>query len=216
MFQFLKEIKQAICEGVAEAREELRQEEEERKKEEANSAAERERIYSEPLSLEKLALAFSCPMREILIPGDSIRLFQFFALSEGDQKVAGKMLKRDFEIQDRESLARSVLEFQELDEKSVFICSILLYQITAAVDLGYASFEDYREECGQLIRDIAESESVNSWEDFSKEFAAGDVINHALGKKMISRASHKLLKGEDSPWTRYPWEKVEEFVKLAS
>lgn len=134
MFQFLKEIKQAICEGVAEAREELRQEEEERKKEEANRAAERERIYSEPLSLEKLALAFSCPMREILIPGDSIRLFQFFALSEGDQKVAGKMLKRDFEIQDRESLARSVLEFQELDEKSVFICSILLYQITAAVD----------------------------------------------------------------------------------
>lgn len=127
MFQFLKEIKQAICEGVAEAREELRQEEEERKKEEANRAAERERIYSEPLSLEKLALAFSCPMREILIPGDSIRLFQFFALSEGDQKVAGKMLKRDFEIQDRESLARSVLEFQELDEKtclSVLSCCI--------------------------------------------------------------------------------------------
>lgn len=86
MFQFLKEIKQAICEGVAEAREELRQEEEERKKEEANRAAERERIYSEPLSLEKLALAFSCPMREILIPGDSIRLFQFLPFRKATKR----------------------------------------------------------------------------------------------------------------------------------
>ncbi|MDY6028910.1 MAG: hypothetical protein SPI71_01425, partial [Acidaminococcaceae bacterium] len=95
--------------------------------------------------------------------------------------------------------------------KSVFINSILLYQITSGVDLGYASFDDYREECEQLIREIVENDSVNSWEDFSREFSDGDVINHAIGKKFISKASNKLLKVEDSPWTRYRWEDAEGF-----
>lgn len=211
MFTFIKEIKQAISEGLEEAKEEIRREEEKRKKEEDKQNAERERIYSAPLSLEKLALAFSCPMREILIPGDSIRLFKFFALSDDDKNAARMVLERDFDIRDRESFARSVLEFQELDEKSVFISSILLYQITTAVDLRYASLEEYREECKQLIQEIVERDSVNSWEEFSKEFVAGDVINHAIGKKIISRASNKLLQEKDSPWTRYQWEDVENF-----
>lgn len=210
MFQFLKEIKQAIMEGLEEAKEEIRHEEAERKKEDDKRKEEKEAIYSEPLSLEKLALALSCPMREILIPGDSARLFKFFALSDDDKKGAEKILKRDFDICDGESLAGSVLEFQEF-EKSVFINSILLYQITSGVDLGYASFDDYREECEQLIREIVENDSVNSWEDFSREFSDGDVINHAIGKKFISKASNKLLKVEDSPWTRYRWEDAEGF-----
>ena len=44
MFTFIKEIKQAISEGLEEAKEEIRREEEKRKKEEDKHNAERERI----------------------------------------------------------------------------------------------------------------------------------------------------------------------------
>lgn len=203
MFKFLKELKDSFVEGYNEVKQELEDEEMQETQE--------DKIFIEVPSLENLAIAFSCPFRDVLISGELRRLFYFDTLNEKDKNEAQKLIKRDFDIVDEGSLKDSLNDWNELlpsDEHIVFFSSICLYQITTSVDIGYVKFEDYQDVCKRFIKDILMRDNVLSWQSFADEFASGDTINNVLGKKIIKRSIKSLLQDEDSPWNQIKWEDI--------
>ena len=208
MFQFLKEIKEAVKEGLKEAEEEVAAE---------NAAQEQEYLRlceKEVPDLENMAIALSCPFREVLSEGSFLRLFQFGKMKETEKKSFQKLLYRDFEIHDQESLDLGLEKMNYLVESNpesnaVFQAAMHLYMITSAVDLGFISFADYEEECKRWIREIVKDENIASWEDFAKEFMDGECVNNALGKKLLRKSIEKLLREKESPWLVFPWESMQ-------
>lgn len=231
MFKFVKELWGSLTEGINEGIEET-------KREKLASDGLRESLVRSPLTLEKHALAFACPFREIMIDssdsGFSPHLYGFGYLSDKEKNSLKGLLIRDFDITDGKTALVAVgsligpwtgqdeEETQEQAEalepfRSVeymtFSCSTALYILTSAIELGYL---DQKEEEGvmrSLVVAILDLE-LTSWKDFGDMFTAGEKIvgiNNPVGRKFFKMSIKRLLNDEKSPWVNLPWENVGNF-----
>lgn len=211
MFKFFKEIKEAIQEGIAEANEELA---EEKKQEEEQ---EKQILSLGNPSVENIAIAFSCPFRDVLTKGTVLRLFNFGMLSEDEKESFKSILYRDFKIKDAYSVKEALDSISESvdgenDVHAVFLLAIKIYMITSSVEVGFISFADYEKCCKEYIRSIVCNDNVYSWESFGKAFMDGECINNILGRQVLKSSIRRLLTDKISPWIIFSWEQIQEEV----
>ena len=197
-----KEIKEAIQEGIAEANEELA---EEKKQEEEQ---EKQILSLGNPSVENIAIAFSCPFRDVLTKGTVLRLFNFGMLSEDEKESFKSILYRDFKIKDAYSVKEALDSISESvdgenDVHAVFLLAIKIYMITSSVEVGFISFADYEKCC---------KDNVYSWESFGKAFMDGECINNILGRQVLKSSIRRLLTDKISPWIIFSWEQIQEEV----
>lgn len=216
----------AIKNFFKEIREEIKQEEE------AKNALQKEQLnelLNLPISLERKALALSCPFRSVFVTGEQPQLFlhKLGILNDKQKAELSKFIKRDFGITDTESCNETLKTFAIIDEiwslidqlserhqkliqkkGETFSASIGLYILTSCADLEIISFEKYSEIAEKYIKIIKEKNQ--SWEQFAENFAKEDFINHALGKKLLKKEMNRLLNTENtnSPWQILLWEKL--------
>lgn len=215
MFKFLKEIKEAFHEGIEEGRAELAAEKEEEETKEAAEKALYEALSNAVPTIEQMALALSCPYREILTDGSNLRLFAFGKLDPKEEKSFKDSLYRDFGIEDEESVEKAFKDADESFAKSeisheVFRPALFLYVITSSADVGYIDFSDYEELSLACIRQITNNQAIRSWEDYGRIFMEEECINNILGRKFLQRSIDRLQAEENSPWNIFPWDKMVE------
>lgn len=215
MFKFFREMKESIQEGVDEAKAEIAAENEER-------AHLIDDILSREMpSFENIVLALSCPFRKVLTVGDDLRLFTFGQMTKKEMDDFKKIMFRDFNVLDEESMKSALKEMDRMlcidgVSNDVFRLAIQLYIITSSADAGFINLKDYEDECKQNMKEIVLNQDLHSWEDFAEKFMEGECINKAFGRKIIHSNIKKLLTEEDSPWVIFPWNKIAWEVKKLS
>lgn len=212
-------IKNAIQEGIDEAKEELKQE-----------AEEYQKYKNEPVTLEKKAIALACPFREILISsslaGFAPHLYKLGVLTDKEKDEAKKLLSRDFNISNDENFKKykdefinslNVLISVNKENKDIYSslvvasASIELYILTAGIDVGYVAWEDVQPAIIKLVETITKQSGTHSWEQFAKRFLEGEKeagINNVLGRKVMQSRVKWLLSDEESPWINLKWEEL--------
>lgn len=213
IFKFFKE---AFEEGAQEAKQEHAEE----------LALYEELKNSNQNKVEKTAVALACPFRELLISsnlaGKSPHLFKTGMLIEKDKQNAQKMLQRDFDINNIQTLEVNSNEFaqvlnnipKEAPEYSsiqVAISSIQLYIFTAAIDIGYITWEQAKPKIIHYINNILQIKAITSWQIFADYFTRGEEtlgLNNAMGRKLIKTRINWLLSNEDSPWLNLNWNQL--------
>ncbi len=175
--------------------------------------------HKKKLTLENIAIAFSCPFRSDFSNGSELRLFEFGKIENKDLERFKKVIFRDFDIEDFESLKNTLSDWEEsLAEENdlattVFINSVYLYIITSAIELGYASTYDLEKQIKSSLKVIALNEDVTSWKRFGELFVEGDYINSRdYQKRVFGDHCEELANSELSPWGAFEWKKVEEFI----
>lgn len=231
MFKFIKELWGSLTEGINEGIEEA-------KREKLAKDGLKESLIRSPLTLEKHAIAFACPFREIMInsldSGFSAHLYGFGHLSDKEKDSLKSLLIRDFGItdgktalvaigsligpwtdQDKEETQEQAeaLEAFRSVEYVTFSCSTSFYILTSAIELGYL---DQKEEEGVMesLANAILDLDLNSWEDFGNMFMAGEKIvgiNNPAGRRFFKTSIKRLLNDEKSPWVNMPWENVGNF-----
>jgi hypothetical protein len=220
MLKWFKEnIIEPIKEGVEEAKAELAVEKAEKEKLEEEFEATFETISQE----EKLALALAAPFR-CVATGQYVSLFdideedaqrkppclyQIGNLAEQDKKILDELaslLKRDFKATDQQTTLEAIQTFKNalftetIPDTIAFHAAVISYLTTGAADLGYLTKEEALEEVKE-VADLVRDHYPN-WEAYGKDFLAGDYMNNALGKKILSRVVKNLLACSGSPWNQ--------------
>ena len=217
IFSFIKESIQA---GYEEAQEEHNQE-----------VASYLQIKDSPVTAEKRALALACPFRKVLISskmgGFSPHLYKLGVLDEKEKESTKKLLQRDLDITDMESLHQNTmnvilqlfaeLENDEAGDKEVLFdllvaaASIDLYAITAGIDVGYVTWEEMSPHITMLMEVVLKQSDTHSWQQFGERFLRGERelgFNNALGRKLLESRVEWLLQDEESPWINIQWEEL--------
>ncbi len=171
------------------------------------------------ITLAHMAIAFSCPFRSDFSEGSDLRLFEFGTIEGKNLEKFKKVIFRDFDVEDAESLNstlsdwESSLEDENDLETTIFIHSVYLYIITSAVELGYVKLEDYAEQVKSALKVIALNDEVTSWNRFGELFVEGDYINDRdFQKRVFKDHCETLANSQNSPWGAFDWDKVVEFV----
>lgn len=207
MFGFLKELKDAVKEGIEEAKEELALE-----KEAENIIANQIASLETP-SIENIAIALSCPFRSALTSGSDLRLFNFNQMTDTEKEDFKKLLYRDFKIEDEDTMNVALQELDAIIEdnsmpRTIFLAAMHIYILTSSAEVGFISFEDYKELCIRYIKEITSNTTITSWKDFADQFMEGECINNVIGRQVLKSNIRLLLSEQNSPWVIFPWEKI--------
>ncbi len=194
-----------------------KEEEKQQKQEELKKVIE---SYKNNITIENMAIAFSCPFRSDFTEGSDLRLFEFGAVEGKNLEKFKKVIFRDFDVMDADSLDstlsdwESSLEEENDLETTIFIHSVYLYIITSAVELGYVDIKDYTQQVKLGLKVIALNEEVTSWKRFGQLFVDGDYINdRAFHKRVFNEHCENLANSETSPWGVFEWKKVIQFIE---
>ena len=212
LFKFIKE---AIQEGVNEAKEEM-----------AAEKRQYQDIKEAPVSVEKKMVAYACPLREVLISsslaGSKPHLYKLGMLDDREKKSVRELLIRDFDIHNAQDVKEKAiaLSFSSLitqlesagdeDGSSVKLAltSIQLYIYAAAVDVEYVTFSEIESDALKMIDKIENECGVDSWAAFAEAFTQGERVlqlNNSLGQRVIQSRIKWLLEDEESPWSAMTW-----------
>ncbi|WP_392563604.1 hypothetical protein RHO13_09750 [Orbus wheelerorum] len=212
IFKFLKE---AYQEGVAEGKQEL-----------MNELKLYEEIKNNNNIMEKSAIALACPFREIhvssALANKSPHLFKTGVLTDKNIKAVKKILLRDFDIYDTQTLSINSQKFDEtlnlMDENCdeyapviVAVSSIKLHIFTASIDVGFTTWSESKVEITSCIKNILQIEDITSWQKYADYFLLGEKVlglNNSLGRKLIKTSINGLLSNDDSPWLNLNWNEL--------
>ncbi len=180
--------------------------------------------HKENITLENIAIAFSCPFRSDFSEGSDLRLFEFGTIEGKNLEKFKKVINRDFDVVDAETLESALEEWEQsaLDEENdletkVFCNSVYLYIITSAVELGYVNISDYEYEIIRSLKEIILNGEVESWKHFGELFVEGDYINtRDFQKESYKRKCEELATKETSPWFVFEWNSVVDFISKLS
>jgi hypothetical protein len=224
MFKFLKEMVDAVKEGVAEAAAESKQEAGEaaaiKEKADKELVADFERLLATTSQPERMAAALAAPYRETFLSefstaADTRRppLFLFSAsLPEKEVEEWKSLLNRDFDIDDAEGaqviMTALLADLKPDTDPGEVAVSIVraAHIVTGAAGVGYIGIGqalEWAEPLAQMAASRFDSRSA-----YGQAFLAGEAKaagSNFLGRKFLAGAVKRLQDDPASPWKSVAW-----------
>ena len=222
MFGFLKELVAAAKEGVDEAKQEFAEEqaaaaERSRAEQEAYAASLAAQVASATAE-ERFAVALGAVYRETFLQELKAAAEQqrppahlyVCALPADEVESIGKLLRRDFDAWDAESVVEAAGSLEQQlgrdDEIDALLIARGCWLVTAATGAGLLDPDRMLELAQPFV--LSAVQIFASWPDFGQRFLAGE--HHApgsnpIGRRALAKTVDNLVSTPGSPWHDQPW-----------
>lgn len=159
-------------------------------------------------TFDQIALALCAPFRQGMSYGPITRLFAYGEMS--DEELADFRDAMDAAIGLTDGLQlREELEALQANAHMPYFAATGLFFITSAIELGFATSAEYRDEMTAFMRTILNHPDIQDWPDLAQSIFATNEEYLIQDPNYLDSVLVELLRQGNSPWQVFSWDLVQ-------
>lgn len=159
-------------------------------------------------TFDQIALALCAPFRQGMSYGPITRLFAYAEMGEEELADFAEAMDAAIGLTDAVQL-REELQALEANAHMPYFAATGLFFITSAIELGFATTAEYRDEMRKYMQTILHHPDIQDWPDLAQSIFATNEEYLIQDPNYLDSVLVELLRQGNSPWQVFSWDLVQ-------